>query len=158
MTTIKSGIKVFNRFPEITKRVEEACKEGLDLAASEAATVAQATASIDLKLDVLPAAGTVDGYSAGIKSRRTSSKGRRGGTAEQNATPIAWFFDRGTLGKRSKALKRPRKESWPVTRKGSTFTATRQNVTGKGVEAEHFFGRGRAAGRRKLVERMNRPL
>jgi hypothetical protein len=157
VTTIRSGVKVFQRFPEITRRVEEACKEGLDLAAAEAATVAQATASINLELEVLPAAGTVDGYSAGIKSRRTSSKGRRGGSAEQNTTPIAWFFDRGTLGKRSKALKRPRKESWPVTRGGSTFAATRQDVTGKGVDAEHFFGKGRAAGRRKLIERLNRP-
>ena len=157
MTTIRSGVKVFQRFPEITRRVEEACKEGLELAAAEAAVVAQASASIDLELDVLPAEGTVEGYSAGIKSRRTSSSGRRGGTAEQNATPIAWFFDRGTLGKRTKALKRPRKSSWPVTRKGTTFTANRGDVAGKGVAPEHFFGKGRAAGRCKLIERLNRP-
>lgn len=155
MTTIRSGVKVFQRFPEITKRVEEACKEGLDAAALEAAAVAQASASIDLELEVQRAEGTVDGYSAGIKSRRTSSRGRRGGTADQNATPIAWMFDRGTLGKRRKKLKRPRKESWPVTRKGSTFVAHRQDVDGKGIEPEGFFGKGRAAGRRKLLERIN---
>lgn len=152
---IRSQIKVFQRFPEITKRVEEACKEGLDLAAAEAAAVAQASASIDLKLEVMPAEGTVDGYSAGIKSRRTSSKGRRGGTADQNETPIAWMFDRGTLGKRTKKLKQPRKESWPVTRKGTSHVAHRHDVTGKGIDAEHFFGKGRTAGRRKLLERIN---
>lgn len=155
MTTIRSGVKVFQRFPEITKRVEEACIEGLELASAEAAAITQASASIDLQLDVLPATGTVVGYSAGIKSRRTSSRGRRGGTAEQNITPIAWFFDRGTLGQRTKALKRPRKQSWPVTRKGTTFTANRQDVSGKGIAPEHFFATGRAAGRVKLIERLN---
>lgn len=155
MTTIRSGVKVFQRFPEITQRVETACKEGLDAAAAEAAVVAQASASIDLELEVQRAEGTVDGYSAGIKSNRTSSQGRHGYGADLNATPIAWMFDRGTLGKRRRKLKRPRKEQWAVTRGGKTHVAHRGDVEGKGIEPEGFFGKGRAAGRKKLLERIN---
>jgi hypothetical protein len=97
--------------------------------------------------------GTVDGYSAGIKSRRKSSQTRGG---KPNATPIAWMFDRGTLGNRTRRLKRPRKESWTSSRGGSPYTAHRRDIAGKGIKPERFFGKARAAGRAKLLERIQR--
>jgi hypothetical protein len=147
---IRSSVKVFQRFPEITQRVELAAREGLDEAAAEAAAVAQAGASINLELEIIGARGDVVGYSAGITSRKQTR-------TEGKTTPIAWFFDRGTLGKRTKALKRPRKNEWTVNRGGSSYVATRSSdLEGKGVTAERFFGPARTAGRRKLLARLAR--
>lgn len=153
---ITSSVKAFARFPEVKQRVELAAKEAVEAAAAEAAVVANEGASIDLEIEIVPAHSDVNGYSAGIKSRRTSSRGRRGGTAEENTTPIAWFFDRGTLGNRKRRLKRPRKETWVGTRGGTTYAAHRRDVAGKGIQPERFFGKARTAGRRKLLERIER--
>jgi hypothetical protein len=153
VTFVSSQIKVFQRFPQVTRAVEDMAKEGLEMAAIEAAAVAQGSASIDLEVEVVPVHGDVSGYSAGIKSRRKSSQ-TRGGKA--NATPIAWFFDRGTLGNRTRRLKRPRRESWTSSRGGTPYTAHRGDVAGKGIKPERFFGKARTAGRAKLLERIQR--
>jgi hypothetical protein len=149
-TVIRSSVKVFQRFPQITERVELAAREGLDEAAAEAAAVAQGGASIDLELEIIPAHGNVVGYSAGIKARKqTRTEGR--------TTPIAPFFDQGTLGKRTKRLKRPRKASWPVQRGSGSYTAHRAgDLADKGIAPERFFGRARRAGRLKLLARIAR--
>lgn len=150
---IESTVKLFDRFPQITEEVERAAVAGLDAAAREAADVAQANATIDLELEVEPAAGDVDGYSAGIKSRKTTRNPGR-------STPIAGFFDGGTLGGRTRPLKRPRKSAWRVraSARAQAHTATRRDVTGKGIEAEGFFGKARAAGRRALLRTIDRRL
>jgi hypothetical protein len=153
VTFVSSQIKVFQRFPQVTRAVEVMAKEGLEAAAVEAAAVAQAGASIDLEVEVVPVHGDVNGYSAGIKSRKKSSQTRGG---NPNATPIAWFFDRGTLGNRTRRLKRPRKESWTSSRGGTTYTAHRGDVAGKGIKPERFFGKARTVGRAKLLERIQR--
>lgn len=149
---IRSTLKVFEFFPQITARVEQAAVEGLNAAASEAAQVAQANASIDLQLQVQPAHGDVEGYSAGIVSRRQTS-------AAGKTTPIARFFDKGTLGKHRGTLKRPRKSSWTETSPaGNPYTAHRGDIAGKGIDPEAFFGKARAAGRRKLLARIEQEL
>lgn len=127
--------------------------EGLEAAAATAATVAQDGASIDLQLELVPPHEVAEGESAGIKSRRQSSSSRRGAPS---TAPIARFFDQGTLGKRRGKLKQPRKESWTVTRKASSYTAHRGNVDGKGIPAERFFAKAKAAGRAKLLEVIHR--
>lgn len=146
---IRSTIKVFEAFPQITAAVEDRAKAGLEAASVEAAAVAQENASIDLKLEVIPVHGTEDGYAAGIKSRRT-------GTSDAgDTTPIARFFDAGTLGKRKRKLspKTRRRKTWSVTRGGSSYGAERHAITPEmGIKAEHFFGKGRAAGRRVLLD------
>lgn len=145
----RATIKVFEAFPQITAAVEARARAGLEAAAIEAAGVAQESASIDLQVEVIPVVGTVDGYAAGIKSRRT-------GTSDaHDTTPIARFFDAGTLGKRKRKLsaKTRRKKNWTVTRGGSTYTAERHAITPEmGIKAENFFGKARAAGRRVLIE------
>lgn len=144
-------VKGFQRFPEITADIERLVKIALDEAAVEAAAVANASASIRLELEEHGAQGTVDGYSSGIKSRRkTSVPGR--------TTPIAEFFNDGTLGKRTRALKRPRKQQWTVNRGGTSYVAHRGDITGEGIAAERFFQKARAAGKRVLVERIGRGL
>lgn len=154
---IKSTVKTFDRFPEVTRAVQTAAKEGVEAAAIEAAAVAQANASIDLELEVVPVHRDFNGYSAAIKSRRKSSRTRGrsdSGDAIQSTAPIAWFFDRGTLGNRRRRLKQPRKESWTVTRGNKVHTAHRLDITGKGIKPERFFGKARTAGRAKLLERI----
>ena len=153
MTFVSSQVKVFQRFPQVTKRVEEGAKHALEAAAAEAAAVAQESASIDLQLEIVPVHGYAEGYTAGIRSRKTSSQ-TRGGAA--NSTPIAWFFDRGTLGHRTRKLKRPRKETWTSRRRGTEYTAHRRDIAGKGVRQERFFGKARTAGRAKLLELIER--
>lgn len=143
---IRTTVKAFNRFPEITARVERASVIALDEAAREAAAVAQANATLDLEIALIPAHGEIEGYSAGIKSRRQSD-------VEGSTTTIATFFDGGTLGNRNKPLKRPRKTSWTEKKKATeqSYTATRGNIGGKGIKPQKFFAKARTAGRRKLL-------
>lgn len=149
----RSTVKTFNRFPDVTAQVIEASKAGLRAATRTAAATAQELASIDLEIEEVQPRGDLEGYSAGIKSRRHSS-------TEGDTTPIALFFDEGTLGKRTKALKRGRKSSWTQRNPGGagTHTATRGEVAGKGVPAEHFFSKSRSAGRKALLETIERQL
>jgi len=151
---IRSVIRVTERFPVITERVEQLARESVDEAAAAASEVAQAEASIDLELEVKPATGDLDGYSAGITSRKETRDPKR-------TTRIAGFFDGGTLGKRKKPLKQPgrREESWQVKRGDTVYTARRGGITADmGIEAEGFFGKALAAGRRALKARIERGL
>jgi hypothetical protein len=147
---IRSQVKLFEQFGKVTEQVERLAVEGLNAAAREAAQVAQTHASFDLELEVIPAHDDVDGYSAGIKSRK---QGR------SSAVLIAGFFDKGTLGKRTAKLgaRSRRKESWEVKRDTGGYTAKRHEITAEmGVEAQHFFGKARAAGRRAMLARIRR--
>lgn len=147
---IRATVKVFEDFPRVTEQVERAAVHGLEAAVEVAAAVAQENASIDLELELVRPHGDVEGYSAGIKSK---AKGRADGA------PIARFFDKGTLGKHKGQLKRPRRPSWTAhSRNGTPYTAHRGDVAGKGIEAEGFFGKARAAGRRALKARINEEL
>lgn len=148
---IRSKVQVVNNFARVTARVDELALESVAAAAEAAAPVAEAGSSIDLQLQVVPAQGDLDGYSAGIRSRRkTSNPGQ--------TTPIALFFDKGTLGKRRKALKQPgrREESWTVKRRRSSYTAHRGSPAGKGIAPQGFFGKARAAGRAALLRSLAR--
>lgn len=138
-------------FVTMSEKLEARTVEALDAAAATAADVAEANASIDLQLEIVLAHELAEGYSAGIKSRRQSD-------SEGKTTPIAPFFDAGTLGKRRKKLKRNRKESWTVTRRGTAYTARRGDVDGKGIAPERFFSKARAAGRARLVEKIHEPF
>jgi hypothetical protein len=144
----RAQIKVFDRFPEITAQVEQLARVAVDQAARTAAETAQAGASIDLELELIPAHGYVEGYAAGIRSNK---KGQRG-------TRIAPFFDGGTLGGRKKALKGARRASWTVNRGGGSYTAHRGDIDGKGIKAERFFLKARLAGRRSMAAIVKRGL
>lgn len=126
----------------VTAKIEELARQAVQAAAEEAARAAQAAASIPLELELIAPRGDPDGFAAGIRSRK---KGR------SSSVEIAHFFDAGTLGGRKTPPKRPRRTSWQVKRGGTTYTATRQSVDGKGIPAERFFLKARVAGRRALV-------
>lgn len=137
-------------FAKLTEQLEARVVEGLDAAAEEAAVVAQAGASINLEVETIPAHGTADGYAAGIKARKQSSN-------KGQTTPIAEFFDAGTLGKRRRKLKGRRKESWQVRRRGGTYTAERGAITAEmGIKPQRFFVKARKAGRARLLEVIHR--
>lgn len=146
---IRAAIRVTDRFPLVTARVEQLARQAVDEAAAAAAETAQAEASIDLELELTAATGDLDGYSAGITSRKQTRNPKQ-------TTRIATFFDGGTLGKRKKALKQPgrRETSWQVKRGDSVYTAQRGDIEGKGVDPEGFFGKARTAGRRALKARI----
>lgn len=134
-------------FSRITGEVEALAVESLEAAAAAAGAAAQANASIDLKIEVVPAHPVADGYSAGIKSRKTTS-------TPGKSTPIARFFDDGTLGHRKLPLKQPRKGSWTVKRKTGAHVAHRGDIDGKGIPAEGFFAKARVAGRAEMLQRI----
>jgi hypothetical protein len=148
---IRSKVQVVNNFAKVTAAVDKLALESVAAAADAALPVAEAGSSIDLKLEVVPAQGDIDGYSAGIRSRKTTSN-------PGETTKVALFFDQGTLGKRKKQLKQPgrREESWHVKRGNSSYTAHRSDVEGKGIAPEGFFGKARSAGRTALVRTLSR--
>jgi hypothetical protein len=148
---IRSKVQVVNNFAKVTAAVDKLALEAVAAAADAALPVAEAGSSIDLKLEVVPAQGDIDGYSAGIRSRKYTSN-------PDQTTPIALFFDKGTLGKRKKPLKQPgrREESWQVKRGSSAYTAHRGDVEGKGLPPEGFFGKARSAGRAALLRTLSR--
>lgn len=148
---IRATVKTFSFFPQYIEAVDRLAHDGVQHAAEVGAQVAQANASIDLELAILPARAAGSAYIAGIKAhKQTRTPGR--------TTPIAVFFDGGTLGGRHKALKRPRKSSWTEKKQatGSVYTAHRGDVSGKGIPAERFFGKARRAGRAALLEQIRR--
>lgn len=117
---IKTQIKVFNRFPEITRTVEQLAQRAVTEAAEEAASTARSIGGSRglTDIDVVPAHGTEIGYAAGIVGR--------------------WYYrfhSFGTLGKAVSA-KRP----------GSR----RSHAPGTGIEPNFMFQRARTAGRARL--------
>lgn len=145
---ITATVKGFERWGEVTADIDKLCIEALDEAAHEAAAVADANAFIPLELEVQPAVGDIEGFSSGIVSRK------RGRTEPVRIAP---FFDQGTLAGRAKPLKRNRRASWTVRRKGSTFTAHRHPIVpAEGIEAQHFFSAARSAGRKVLLTVIDR--
>jgi hypothetical protein len=145
---ITATVKGFQKFSVINEDIERLSLAALDEAAAVAAEAAQANASIDLEIEVVPATVGVEAVTSGIISRK------QGRTSEVRIAP---FFDRGTLAGHQGALKRPGHGSWSVRRKGSTYQAQRHPVTdGEGIKAERFFSRARSAGRRALLARVER--
>jgi len=145
---ITATVKGFQKFSVINEDIERLSLAALDEAAWIAAETAQAGASINLDIEVIPATIGVEAVTSGIVSRKTGRK---------SEVRIAGFFDQGTLSGRSRALKRPRRDHWSVRRGSSSYTATRHAIAdGEGIKAERFFGRARSAGRKTLLARIER--
>jgi hypothetical protein len=145
---IRSTVTVHDNFGQISKRVAALARASTLAGAEEAARVAQANASIDLEIELVAPHQDPDGVAAGIRSNK---KGNRN-------TRIAPYFDAGTLGNRRKKLKRAGRSSWTVKRGGSSYTASRHDVTGKGIKPQRFFGKAKAAGRKAMIEKLHRGL
>ena len=146
---IQANVKIFDRFPEITARVEQLAREAVDAAAAEAARVAQAGSSHNLEIEVIHERAVFEGFSAGIKARKHGVTSRDG---KERNVPLGNFFDAGTLAGRTRPLKGHdrRKKQWQVQRAGRTFTEARHDA--KGIRAENFFTKARTAGRRRLLQ------
>lgn len=146
---IRATITIVDRLPELHRQVEALARRAAAAGAAAAAETAQATSSIDLELAVIPPGPDPDGVAAGIRSEK---KGRADGAR------IGRFFDEGTLGNRRKPPKRPGRSSWTVNRRGSSYTAHRGDVSGKGIQPERFFLKARLAGRKAMAEVIGRGL
>jgi hypothetical protein len=136
---VKSTIRTFDYFPALTAEIEARTRAALVAAAEAGMEVAnEKAADISTKIHfrVLPVHETTEGLSAGIKS----------------STPLFRIFDKGSLGKHRGHLKRGRKSSWDVKRRGSSYTAHRGDVEGKGIEPRDITNPARAAGRKALID------
>ncbi len=136
---ITANVRVLDRFPEITRDVENLAQRALDRAAAVAARTAEQLAQPGLKqhsrMEVVRTHGTDTGYAAGIRSTARGSKGQR----------IAHFHDKGTYGNyrgRNQPRRRPRAQK----------VAHVNPDTGErtGIQALGFFGAARREGRREL--------
>lgn len=146
---LTATVKGFEKFQDVNADIDALCLAALEEAAAEAAQVAQASSSVPLEIEVARAAGDVEGFSSGIRSKKTGKEGVR----------IAPFFDGGTLAGRRRKLKQAgrRRDEWQVNRAGTAYTAHRHPIVeGEGIPAEGFFGKARAAGKRKLLARIDR--
>lgn len=131
-------------FQRVDERMQRQARHAVDAAAEAAAAVARRQAAGISEFRVIPARGTHDGFSAGVKA----------------LNPLARIYDMGSLGKRRGRLKRDRRKTeWKVTRKGTTYTAHRHPdaLTGQtGVPGRDIFAPARAAGRRALKAALHR--
>lgn len=146
---LRANFNGFERFNEVSDDIDRLCIAALDEAAAAAASVADANAFIPLELDVQPAEGTIDGFSSGIRSRKTGKRGIR----------LAPIYDEGTLSLHHGKLRQQRRKSWTVNRKGSTYTANRHKLGPvSGIEPQRFLPAARAAGKRVLLLTIDRGI
>lgn len=131
--------------PDRINRVDEELQRRARRAVGEAARTAAVVASArsrDWPFRSKGARGTHRGYEAGVVGN-----------------PLTHIFNKGSLGRRSAALKRDRrKDSWAVKR-GSGYTADRhpEALTGDhGVAARDIFRPAILAGRRALKAALKR--
>ena len=134
---ITSRIRTFETFPQLTAHVEELTMRALAQAAEAGKAAADERAQGITEFSVVVPRRTADGFASGIRARN----------------PIWRVFDKGSLGKRTARLKRPnlRKDSWKVSRRGSTYEAHRGDTAGEGVAPRTISNPARTAGRRALL-------
>jgi hypothetical protein len=130
-------------FGRITEAVDELCKQAVMAGAVTGAKVAGSIAATRqetgrmAKMQVLPVRGTPDGWEASFRS----------------PAYYRLFQDLGTLQNRSGKLK-----ASTLARRASPSGQARQaKVAGRpGIEPLHFFRAGRSAGRKEMLEVINR--
>lgn len=133
---ITSTVRSFDYFAEFTDEIEARTLAALEEAAGAARSVADERAQGISTFSVVEPHRVAEGWASGISG--ANKKWR--------------IFDKGSLGKRTAKLKRDRrKDSWPVSRRGSTYEAHRRDVTGKGIAARNISNPARLAGRKKLL-------
>lgn len=145
---ITSTVKVLDDFGRIDEMIDRKTVAALNDAAHAAAGVAEEKAHTESgkeisTFDVIPAHGTGNGFASGIKGRN----------------PLWRIYDKGTLGKRTAALKgrNRRKDTWTVKRAGSEYEARRRSDTsGKGISARNISNAARTAGRKALTAALRR--
>lgn len=136
---LTATVNITDRFPEITRAIEERAKLALDAAALEAARVADEKANHPKPIahfTPLPAAPLGTGFVSGVK-----------------AGPLTHIFDHGSLGSHLGTLKRARKPSWQVNRGANPYTAQRRSTAG-GIAPRNILTAARKAGRAVLASRL----
>lgn len=141
---ITSRIRTYDTFPRLTEEITRRTIRALDAAAAAGATVASAAAGPKIStFRIIPAHPIGEGFASGIKANN----------------PLFRIFDHGSLGKRNKRLKKDiRKESWPVSRRGSDYTAHRRSTDTGGVAPRNITVPARIAGRRALLASIRRHI
>lgn len=143
MTFLTASVKGFDHFDELAHDIAETCVRALDAAAHEGAAVASGIASERSQtgkmahMEVVDPEGDVDGYVSGFRSEAW----------------YAWFQSAGTGGNRTRKVK----ASTLRHRSSSSGLARSERFGGNtGITPLHFFEEGRTAGRRKLIEEIDR--
>ena len=124
---IRTNVKVFDRFPEVTADVERLARRALNAAAAEAARTAAEIGSARgmTDFDVKEAVGSATGYTSGIKGQQ-------------------WYWRLQSFGTLGRAI-RPKRPGHK-----------RSHAPGTGITPNLMYQRARTAGRRKLVEIISR--
>lgn len=138
---ITSSVTIHDGFGELGEMIDRASVAALNEAAAAGRAVAeQHSAGTGTDWAVVPAHGSFNGFVSGLRANN----------------PIWRVFNKGSLGKRTAALKEPgrRKDYWTVSRGSNPYTAVRHDVSGKGVSAKNISNPARTVGRRILIERL----
>lgn len=138
---ITSRIRTFDTFPELTVEIEARTIRALDNAAEVGAAVANAAAGPKIStFSIIRAHPIGEGFASGIKAKN----------------PLYRIFDHGSLGKRNARLKKDtRSAAWPVSRRGTDYTAHRRSLDG-GIEPRNISIPARRAGRKALIAAIRR--
>lgn len=136
MPQISARVHVEDHFPRITEEVRRLARD----AAEEGAKVGAAAAA------AIAAQRSATGQMAAIRVEAATPRETTGWVAAF-VSPVyyAWFQNFGTLGNRSRRLKRQP-------------TGNRSREAGTGIRPLHFLEAGRRAGRKAMLEKLDRGL
>jgi hypothetical protein len=144
-TVIRARVDVTTNFGAITEAVNDLSRRAVSAGAQEGARVAGQIAAtrkdtgLMAQMEVLPVRGSPDGWESSFRSR----------------APWRIFQDLGTLQGRGTKLK-----ASTLARRASPSGQARLARVGDspGIEPLHFYRAGRRAGRRAMLEVINRGL
>lgn len=147
MTILRATVDVRDNFQAVTDAIRRKSAQAVEDAAQAGHIAAQERAQTDdgktiTTFFVVHPTGTIDGFVTGIKAKNR----------------LLNIFEKGSLGKRTAALKNPgrRKDFWNVNRGTNPYVAHRGDTTGEGIAPRHILTYARAAGRRALLAALRR--
>jgi hypothetical protein len=139
---INARITFEDHFDLLDEQIEARVLLGLNEGAAVMAEVANSRSQgIKTTFHPMPARRTLSGWASAVSA----------------SNPIWRVFDKGSLGNRHVRLKRDRrKDSWPVSRKGTTYTAHRRSTETGGVAARNISNPAKLAGLKALLAALGR--
>jgi hypothetical protein len=138
---INARVTYEDHFDKFTEQIEQRIMAALNEGAVAMAEVASSRSQGITEFSPMRARKTLSGYASGASARN----------------PIWRVFDKGSLGNRHVRLKKDRrKDSWQVTRRGTTYTAHRQSTSTGGVQARNISNPAKLAGLKTLIAALGR--
>lgn len=138
---IRAHITFEDHFDRLDEEIDLRVLAALNEGAAVMAGVANAKAGNVATFTPMPARRTLSGWASAVHA----------------SNPIWRVFDKGSLGNRHVRLKKERrKDSWQVTRRGTTYTAHRQSTSTGGVQPRNISNPAKLAGLKALLAALGR--